>query len=608
MKLPSSEQPNAQYVEYWVSLEQQQGSEEFSCKSSYNAFLTLKAISAALRNRIAGSDLRADDYSIADDHFQDRLVIKVKQFAEGSQTIELQPYFLRSSNKFGLLVDFHFATEPGQAFTRRIQQLSLSLDKAFQSNRNYYSDKYDKLTSFITTHLQHISPLVIGEKSHQLDSELLRMLPSSLDKRIYQFHSNTESSSQFLGLKQNSPLVTLSRQPLFVFIFTSELKPYANELYSAMKGKSYPTTFPGLNEIFGINITTSDVLSIIVPSIQLQDLIGVEPELTRLQIANPDRQLIGIFLQPTRDDEAQHSPYYFLKSVFLRKNLPLQVVTIERMKGKDGLKWSIANICLQIFAKLGGIPWCVKPRNEKCIIFGLGSSHQRSVEGNITRYLAYSVCLDSSGIYKRLDTLGEADSKHEYLELFKTNITTTIRSQLQSDSGLTTCVIHAPFKIRRDELRGIEQAIEQLTTSHQAVRFVCIKINTKNRFFGFAENNSRVPYESSYIQLSNSEYLIWLEGLHYGKENVNKRIGNPIHVEFIYPSSQTAASLTEIEKQSFLQDIINLSGANWRGFNAKLAPISIFYPELIASYLAAFQQMPTPHDVNITHMNQPWFL
>ena len=43
----------------------------------------------------------------------------------------IQPYHLRELDQLGCLVDFHFRLKSGVAFSRRVQQLSLSLDRRF---------------------------------------------------------------------------------------------------------------------------------------------------------------------------------------------------------------------------------------------------------------------------------------------------------------------------------------------------------------------------------------------------------------------------------------------------------------------------------------------
>ena len=133
--------------------------------------------------------------------------------------------------------------------------------------------------------------------------------------------------------------------------------------------------------------------------------------------------------------------------------------------------------------------------------------------------------------------------------------------------------------------------------------FVSLKFNDKNRFFGFAVgHNSRVPYESTVLRLSGNEFLIWFEGLQYGQPTLRKRVGSPLHIQFTYPHEK----LPWQKQQVHLQDAINLSGANWRGFNAKSLPVSVYYAQLIAKYLKEFESHGLPR-VNVDTLT-PWFL
>ena len=111
-----------------------------------------------------------------------------------------------------------------------------------------------------------------------------------------------------------------------------------------------------------------------------------------------------------------------------------------------------------------------------------------------------------------------------------------------------------------------------------------------------------MPYESTILSLSRSEFLVWFEGLQYGRPTVRDIVGGPVHVQFTYPDAKIG-----LERQrAHLQDAINLSGANWRGFNAKSLPVSVYYAQLIAKYLKEFENHGLPPvDVRVL---TPWFL
>ena len=132
--------------------------------------------------------------------------------------------------------------------------------------------------------------------------------------------------------------------------------------------------------------------------------------------------------------------------------------------------------------------------------------------------------------------------------------------------------------------------------------FVAMKFNEYNRFAGFdVSQNSRVPYESTVVELGREEFLVWFEGLQYNSPRISRMVGGPMHVKFIYPSL-----MTRERKMAYLQDAVNLSGANWRGFNAKSLPVSVYYAQIIARYLKEFERLELPPvDLDIV---PPWFL
>jgi hypothetical protein len=313
---------------------------------------------------------------------------------------------------------------------------------------------------------------------------------------------------------------------------------------------------------------------------------------------NESRKIIGLFIEDhVIGDEVSSSNYYFLKYHFIEEKIPLQVVNFRKSGDKNALKWSTSNLALAMFSKLGGIPWIVKPSNNNCLILGVGSSHKRdTVTGQISKYFAYTVCLDSSGLYKELAILAEEETKETYIEELKRNLVALLRSD--KFKHYQTCVLHLPFKIKRAEIEALSVAINEVNE----MGFVTLKVNLDNKFFGYSDHNTLVPYESSFIKLSKTEYLVWFEGLQYGKEVVDKRLSNPVHIQFLQQQNQI-----RIDERSFLQDVLNLSGANWRGFNAKSIPISIYYSQLITEYSKAFEEIHEDSKFSLSN-EKPWFL
>jgi hypothetical protein len=105
------------------------------------------------------------------------------------------------------------------------------------------------------------------------------------------------------------------------------------------------------------------------------------------------------------------------------------------------------------------------------------------------------------------------------------------------------------------------------------------------------------------VSLGNHEYLVWFEGIFPDKPTVSKAFPGPTHLQFLRVNEQ---SMTWAEERDLIQDLMNLSGANWRGFNAKAAPVSVFYCHLVAELVREFyeQNLPLPAVQDI----RPWFL
>jgi hypothetical protein len=144
--------------------------------------------------------------------------------------------------------------------------------------------------------------------------------------------------------------------------------------------------------------------------------------------------------------------------------------------------------------------------------------------------------------------------------------------------------------------------VVRAAAAEKKCKFAVVKVNQRNRFFAVNQNvNSLVPYEASCLPLGHREYLLWFEGVFPDNPNVKKAFSGPTHLEFLKVSEEQM-----IGEEQVLQDLVNLSGANWRGFNAKSAPVSIFYCHLVANLIARFHE----HNLALPEVKdlRPWFL
>jgi len=598
-QLPENNDPKIR-KHYLVSFTPTTGFSEFTAQSSHAIGLTKHFLTHILISQLQANGCPLQ-FSLHKSFALEKIEFTIKEVPKGKQTVFLSPYYFDELKQFGFIIDFHFIKNKEVAFDREVQVLSLSLDKNGKSNRNYYADKYEIIESFLERTYESFSEVTVDDNtSIHVMRELMETPVFQLSKKEYEFSNKSTANSQFQGIRNFGPFQKLDREAVFIFIFEDRFRSFANELYLSLTGKSNPGTFPGLEQMFGVHIGTDNVKQIKIEEYSEEGLLSIVEKVKQHQDEEPSKKIIGIYIEdyPLEGENSEASNhYFFLKYHFIRSGLSLQVVNYRKLSEKNSLKWSTSNVALAMFAKMGGIPWIVKPSNSNCLILGVGSSHRVNQDTKeITKYFAYTVCLDSSGLYKTLEVLADEETEEHYLDRLKTNLINLLRSE--RFSGYKTCVLHLPFKIKQKEIESISLALKQVTQ----MSFVAIKVNLDNKYFGYSFHNTLVPYESSFVRLSRSEYLVWFEGLLYGKEVVDKRLSNPVHIQFL-----NIGNLQGFEERKYLQDVLNLSGANWRGFNAKSIPISIYYSQIIARYTEAFERIEG-YEENAISNDKPWFL
>ena len=584
------------YEDYWTLFQQVEGGVATVCEPMDNRYATMEALRLALLQSCQRS-LDSSEFRVVGG-FHRRVEVTVGQFTEGMQVISLEPYLLRTRRQFGILADFRFHPREEYRGTREALQRSLSLDGQGRLNRNYYADRYSQLSRFVERFHSLIFPLRLpGDYEVGVDSRLVELTPEKLDVKHYIVGSNSESRSQFMGVKESGPLNHTSDETHLCFLYRPDDRSLSHDLFRALRGDTF-RTFPGMEPMFELSLQNEYVSGIPISDFSYEE---IERVADRVASESNGASIVPVALTPfsRHDDLEDNSQYWFLKHAFLSRGLPLQVVANETVADKNKLKWSASGIGLQIFAKAGGIPWKVRPRTERCLIVGIGQAHRVTASG-IDRYFAYSVLTDSSGVFEKVRILGEARDEDDYIQAFSENLQSIFDEYSDRFSNF---VVHATFTIRRNELDTIARILSERRLQQTEGDFVSLKFNDRNRFFGFARgHNSRVPYESSLIRLSANEFLVWFEGLQYGQPTVRKRVGNPLHVQFTFPEE----GLSMDKQRAYLQDAINLSGANWRGFNAKSLPVSVYYAQIIARYLREFESRSlSPINVNTL---TPWFL
>jgi hypothetical protein len=596
-KLPGDiENPKSEYTNYYVSSTPQPEFELITVKSKTNNALAVHNLMDVAVEKCNSTFVKDTDFTVYYG-FRKYIQFNIAPHKEGNETIWIEPHHLNVTNQFGFLIGFHFKRAQNQPFNKMVQQRSLSLGPDGRENINYYADHFKKLQFFINHFIPRIFPLH-GKSEIDISTSFRELAVEQLQAKKYIFKNDKVETSQFQGIKKHGPLETIPGNSLICFLYRAEDKPLSYELYHALKGDKY-ATFSGMGDMFSFSLGKEHVTGLALPDYSEQ---SVTSAINQIKETAGDRPVLPLMLFPwsrLEHTEEGDNDYYRIKHQFLSAGMPTQFVSLQKMRARDGLKWSISNIGLAVFSKLGGMPWKLQPRHDKCLIIGIGQAHLMKENREVTRYFAYSVLSDSSGLYDSIKVLSKSEKKDQYLNGLTENIKQVIRDR---SSKYERFVIHTSFKLKMDEMNAIKKGLADVFTDISK-EIVVLKFNDDSKYFGFSlTNNSKVPFESSCVPLGKRQYLVWFEGLQYNNPTIRRRIAKPMYIEFIYSSGD----LSHSDEISFLQDAINLSGANWRGFNAKSSPVSVYYARIIADYIGHFDKLGLP-EIDIEHL-PPWFL
>jgi hypothetical protein len=577
---------------YWVTFDEHEAFIKSEISSSEHRYLTLLYIFLLIEGKMKSLNI---PYQLGD-KFKEVIDIIMEESELGKESICVCPTY--QNKKFGILLHYHFLPNKEITDFVEIQKKSLSLDSSGQTNKNYYIDKYKKIERFVKEYFKKIFVPLDENGLINVSSDMENIEGRKLETKKYICGGGYPSNSQFQGIAKRGPYSKLKKDVMLGFIYLNHEKPLSYELYYALRGERFPT-FKGMEDMFGIQIKKDTVIGYGVDSYsehEIQKMINTILEKSYGKTIVP---IIFVPWDKNSANEDQSKMYYLIKYSFLKHNISCQFVDINKIKKYNIFKWSVSGIALQIFTKLGGTPWCLVPSTEKCLIIGIGQAHRKDENGKIEHYYSYSIQNDSSGLFRKIKLLSDNSDHDSYLNGLSDNLRKIILEQINE---FNCFVIHTPFRLRKDEMNTIKKVIETLDNENDK-KFAILRFNDKHCYMGYDfGNGSLTPYESTFVRISANDYLVWFEGLQYGYSSVKERISPPVKISIDYPQKE----INPFDIIKYLQDAINLSGANWRGFNAKTMPVSILYAHLLSGFISAFDKYQFD-DINIENIT-PWFL
>ena len=222
------------------------------------------------------------------------------------------------------------------------------------------------------------------------------------------FKGDTPAISPYYGLSLYGPY-ELPPKPfktiLFLYPDSKNFEIIVNEVAKALEN-GYRRYFPnGFNKIFKLDI----------------DIEKQKVEYNKYNLLDPDstaEAYLETLKQVSRDISdcfpilminkvprgLYRSLYVSLKYRFTLEGLPSQIFTYETFSDREIFKWSIFPLALQIFVKMGGIPFLLRdrlktPENESIIIIGIGVSRIHLMDKEV-KYVGFALVFEASGRWR----------------------------------------------------------------------------------------------------------------------------------------------------------------------------------------------------------------
>jgi hypothetical protein len=308
------------------------------------------------------------------------------------------------------------------------------------------------------------------------------------------------------------------------------------------------------------------------------------------------------------------NPYFLGKSLFFLHQVPVQDFTIELLEQSDySLGYSLNNMALACYAKMGGVPWLLKssPTLSHELVIGIGSANIGQERGaDNQRIMGITTVFSGDGSYIVSNT-SKAVVPEAYCETLTAVLGETIekiRNRMNWQKGDTIRLIfHAQVKkFNKDEIEAVRAVINKYR--EYQVEYTFLKISEDHGLHMFdsatagAQKGRLAPSRGKTFKLSKHEMLIYLIGQRELRQDTD---GHP------------RGLILDVHKDSTFKDIKYLSAQlysfashSWRSYFPNPMPVTISYSDLIARNLGWLNQLSGWNDsVMIGKIGQSqWFL
>jgi argonaute-like protein implicated in RNA metabolism and viral defense len=379
--------------------------------------------------------------------------------------------------------------------------------------------------------------------------------------------------------------------------------------------------FPGFNAVFKLNIEISTVS---FKSYDPAEILSVFQE-----HCSDVNTCFPLIVLPRVARGEYDSIYYRTKAAFLNKGVASQIFTVNLLKDEQNYKWSLLPTAVQIFAKMGGIPYTLErgalgekvPENVAVFIMGLGVSYHPLLR---RRGVGYLVVFDQSGAWYFMDStvllLGRDEDISERVARLLTKSINSIFSY--SNKRDNVLIVHYSGKeIGRAEEEAIANAIK--SAEKELNRFLAVYIlkikdsdiivyDTQSMYM-INKTQSGYPQVGLTLQLKPDLYLMFTSGCFETQSSVRGNIRRGLSRARIisrHREMEPAKDELKLSNRELLNTVFGMCRLNYSSVQNPVArePITVRYSREIAWLSLRLSELGTNLDEDIIIKRVMWFI
>lgn len=286
--------------------------------------------------------------------------------------------------------------------------------------------------------------------------------------------------------------------------------------------------------------------------------------------------------------------YLVTRAFFLAKGIAVQHVHFETMNQPPWQRaYSLNNLGLACYAKLGGVPWLL-PSDQTVaheLVIGLGSHHERNSRFGVgDRFVGITTVFSGDGRYL-LESRTRAVRFDEYgvamLNAVRSAVTKVRDDYAWAPTDPVRLVFHAFKPVKDVEARAIHSLMAELALPHAEYAFLHISSGHPFRVFdedqqGESAGHGRkkgiaAPPRGLITHFSQRDALLCLKG---SRELKQAGDGHPSPLLLHLHKESSFRDLTYLCRQAYA-----FACHSWRSFLPAPMPITILYSQLVAESL-----------------------